>query len=88
MDLYKSDLEGMLNNPTYRTLVDDLKERRADHVKALSETLLEGPKEVAQGNKLVGMIEEIDFILEFPALILAEIVAREQEAKEGKDDGK
>lgn len=90
-ELYRSDLENLLSNAAYRAFREDLVERRSGHLKILSETLLTTPRKVAKANKMIGQIEEIDFMLVFPELVLAEIEDRElklkrEKEKEGKQD--
>jgi hypothetical protein len=86
----RSDLEKWLTNPITKALISDMQERRAHYIKELAERPFTTPKSIAYGNKLQGMVENVDFFLAFPTLILQDILEEElkKNEEEGNDTGK
>lgn len=86
IDFNESDLEKWLTNPVTKALMSDMKERRDTYVEKLSTKPFVSPRSIAEGNKMQGMVENIDFFLAFPTLILLDI--QEEAAKTKQDDKK
>jgi hypothetical protein len=82
----RHDLETLLRNRAFMALLKDLGERKADHLTDLTQTLLTTPKKVAEANRIMGQLRELDYIYVFPELVLGEIEDRERKEKEEKED--
>lgn len=80
----KSELETWLKNSVTKALMDDMKERIEDSTKILSGNLLTTPKKIAEANKQIGIIENAEYILVFPSLLLNDIII-EQERQNRKE---
>lgn len=80
----KNELETWLRSSVTKALMDDMKERIEDSTKILSGNLLTTPKKVAEANKQIGIIENAEYILVFPSLLLNDIII-EQERQNRKE---
>lgn len=80
----KGELETWLRSSVTKALMDDMKERIEDSTKILSGNLLTTPKKVAEANKQIGIIENAEYILVFPSLLLNDIII-EQERQNRKE---
>lgn len=80
----KNELETWLRSSVTKALMDDMKERIEDSTKILSGNLLTTPKKVAEANKQIGIIENAEYILVFPSLLLNDIIT-EQERQNRKE---
>ena len=80
----KNELETWLRSSVTKALMDDMKERIDDSRKILSGNLLTTPKKVAEANKQIGIIENAEYILVFPSLLLNDIIT-EQERQNRKE---
>ena len=80
----KNELETWLRSSVTKALMDDMKERTEDSTKILSGNLLTTPKKIAEANKQIGIIENAEYILVFPSLLLNDIII-EQERQDRKE---
>ena len=80
----KNELETWLRSSVTKALMDDMKERIEDSTKILSGNLLTTPKKIAEANKQIGIIENAEYILVFPSLLLNDIIT-EQERQNRKE---
>lgn len=87
IDFTESDLEKWLTSPITKALISDLKERKENCQDKLSTKPFATPKSIAEGNKMQGMIENIDFCLAFPTLILLDIQEEAAKQKDKKEEG-
>jgi hypothetical protein len=90
IDFSESDLEKWLVSPITKALLSDLKERKENCQDKLSVKPFASPRSIAEGNKMQGMIENIDFCLAFPTLILLDIQEEAEKTKQEdkKEEGK
>lgn len=86
-DFSRSDLEKWLTNPVTKALISDMKERRTVYVDELSTKPFNNSESIAHGNKLQGMVENVDFFLAFPTLILQDILEEEQNKQNKEEEG-